>query len=471
MKKVTPAFEKKIVGSSTEVSSNKTVLYTPLEECVICKNNGKRNMPLQEYQPDRRVKTAHIWTGAEWTTLEHGTKKCTSWSGCGSYYKLNYVSQHGCKKNTLTSTEDSHVMLMTEEIGFTISYLRQYWNRVCRCGVAADGEAATILLTFPGVSVGNCAKRAAVQARWARPSSGSSISQHRLSQLLKDAMFAYLRLLNKEIDFDLNDPVKADDPTYGAPSQLYTVLFDATKDDPGFKPKKIYNVVTDGNQAMSRRLHPDERVLAKRLARRPKHAVKKKPSAKRESHVKKIVLKRPSHAYKLCAYVKKQGEAKSSRTHVGGVYASMDMENLPSKGNLILHLVEMLNSEDKGVKEFALIDMASSNMPINELAHDCNCIYKRQWEGKYCKVCKLDAFHWKTHKCGIAKVTNPKHNSQAAEQLWGRLDNLHFATEFSRARYRYFLKNYCKWRNNFLRSCLRADSTPLMSHGTVQRRS
>ena len=112
-----------------------------------------------------------------------------------------------------------------------------------------------------------------------------------------------------------------------------------------------------------------------------------------------------------------------------------------------------------GVKEFAIRDMRASGMLVAEYSHDCACQFKRKWEElKLVKCCKLDGFHWKTHKCNVAKVSNPRFNSQAAEQLWSRLDNLHFMTEYSRARYRYFLRNYFVWRNNFLRVTQEVDT-------------
>lgn len=42
-------------------------------------------------------------------------------------------------------------------------------------------------------------------------------------------------------------------------------------------------------------------------------------------------------------------------------------------------------------------------------------------------------------------------NSQAAEQLWSRMNKLHFATHMKRSNYRAFFRHYCIWRNAYVR--------------------
>ena len=61
-------------------------------------------------------------------------------------------------------------------------------------------------------------------------------------------------------------------------------------------------------------------------------------------------------------------------------------------------------------------------------------------------------------------------NSQGADQLWSRMDRLHFATHYGSARYRYFLKNYCVWRNDYLRKTRQSDATPCVSRRQIRRR-
>jgi hypothetical protein len=316
------------------------------------------------------------------------------------------------------------------------------------------------------------------------------MSEEVLRGLLVEAMFCYLRIKNKEYKFDLNDPIPCDDKEHGKTNKDYHVIFDATKHDPNFSRKTIYHVVTDGNQVTSRRLREDEKpFVKKRRAGAPKKIVPKgkiaktmkRPASvkaaskgklltamKRPASMVRIIRKKPAITFKRCKYVAKIDEAKASRTHIGGLFATVDMEHLPSKGNLVLHLVEMLNNENKGIKQFSILDLKKSNVHVGEYCHDCSCQFKNEWEQKgYATSCKLDGFHWETHKCDVEKVTNPRFNSQAAEQLWSRLDTLHFMTEYGRSKYRYFLREYCKWRNAFLRLTRRADANPCVSHRQV----
>ena len=72
---------------------------------------------------------------------------------------------------------------------------------------------------------------------------------------------------------------------------------------------------------------------------------------------------------------------------------------------------------------------------------------------------------------GLRSVSHAKgKNSQAAEQLWSRLDKLSFATEMSRSRYRYFFKNYAQWRNSFVHAPqFVSDVTPLVSRKRLMK--
>ena len=143
------------------------------------------------------------------------------------------------------------------------------------------------------------------------------------------------------------------------------------------------------------------------------------------------------------------------------------MAELENGGNIVLHVVELLDNESKRSKVYAIKDMKASGFRVGDYGHDCGCQLRDEWEGVYCKRVFLDGFHWKTHKCDVPRVTKANCNSQAAEQLWSRMDHLHFATEYSRPKYRYFMKNYLKWRNNFLRVTKDTDANPAVSHRQV----
>ena len=140
-------------------------------------------------------------------------------------------------------------------------------------------------------------------------------------------------------------------------------------------------------------------------------------------------------------------------------------------GNEILNLVEMLDGESTMVKEVAVKDLLRRKLKIGIYCHDCACRLKARFEGRFCDKCKLDGYHAKKHKCGLPAVVHRRNmNSQAAEQLWSRLDKLSFATEYSRARYRFFWFCYAKWRNSFVRTAgFVSDTTPLASRRRLRR--
>ena len=145
------------------------------------------------------------------------------------------------------------------------------------------------------------------------------------------------------------------------------------------------------------------------------------------------------------------------------------MERLHNNVNLILHVVEVLNGEDHFVKEFAIKDMAASGMVVDQYTHGCAYQLEKKWDGLQCRSCVLDGSHWETRKCDLPPVTVDAWNSQAAEQLWSRLNELHFVTAYARARYRMFVRKYFCWRNNFLRPSMLVNVGPNVSHRQFDR--
>ena len=124
-------------------------------------------------------------------------------------------------------------------------------------------------------------------------------------------------------------------------------------------------------------------------------SVMKTGMGKKSAHVLKHVLKRPAGklAGKHFAYTGKLEAAKPSRTHTGGLFATVDMANMPNNGNLVLHVVEMLHNVNKSVKEHAIRDMRSHGFRVGIYVHHCSCQLKTAWEGLYCDTCLLDGFH------------------------------------------------------------------------------
>ena len=180
------------------------------------------------------------------------------------------------------------------------------------------------------------------------------------------------------------------------------------------------------------------------------------------------MLKKPAGNAR-CKAVTSLEVLKESRTHIGGVYAVLDMKTKKKGGNEILQVIEMLNRESKDVKIHSMLELKKSKVMVRKFAHDCGCLLEAEFEGVFCDEVLLDGLHWKGHTCDLAAVDQKGLNSQAAEQLWSRMDLLHFATEYERARYRYFMKNYMLWRNEFVRSlncCI--DVSPNLSRKRVR---
>ena len=91
----------------------------------------------------------------------------------------------------MRSTESNPYLLVNPGLGFTADYLAQLHNRMCRCGVSASGEAATIILTFPDAD--------------------AAMSEIKLSVHLLNGVFELLRLREGRSDFDMDCPVPEKD--------------------------------------------------------------------------------------------------------------------------------------------------------------------------------------------------------------------------------------------------------------------
>ena len=463
-----PAAESSIIKKSP---TDEDVRYTDLTQCTRCKNAPLLCLKF-------RSTTASVWDGAKWVSRKIGTKRCYF---CMTYYKLNYMSEKSSRKNTIQSADDDSIVLVNEYLGFTFGYLRQLWHRVCRASVSFDAEVATILLTYQDAKVGNMRRS---------QSSNKHKDPTRLAKSLSQAVFIYLRLAHGQTDFDIRDPMPSDHPRWGSPNTGVFTIFNASRDDPTFVAKKMYNIVTDGNQPLRRSLAKDENTT-KRLPSihhkqgkrtvKPQPVVTKKPATKTQ----KMEGSQPSLAENASAVTKKSTRSKSrcaavasgeiigaSRTTTGGLFITMDMcPRKKKQGNEILNLVEMLDGESNFVKEEAIKDLTQEGMSINIYAHDCACVVKKRFEGIYCKKCMLDGYHGSRHKCKLKTVKyRASMNSQAAEQAWSRLDKFSSVTKMTRAHYRFFWYCYALWRNTYVKSkVFRSDVTPLTSRKRLRR--
>ena len=137
-------------------------------------------------------------------------------------------------------------------------------------------------------------------------------------------------------------------------------------------------------------------------------------------------------------------------------------------GNEIIHLAEMLNTENTAYKETCAQELKAHGLQINDYAHDCGCRIQKRFEGKFCKKVFLDAYHAQKHKCGMKGYAKKGYNSLAAEQLWSRLDHLSsILNKMNRRHYRIFLRHWCIWRNEYARAERRKDTRPFVSRRRV----
>ena len=182
---------------------------------------------------------------------------------------------------------------------------------MCRSAVSASGEACVILLTFPHADFGYSAKRA-----W-QLCTGIS-AEDTLARYLTQAMFAFLRFREGLVDFDINDPVPADDDKYGIPNNDVYIIFNAARDDPDFQLSKLkYDIVTDGNYQGCRKLCDDEKHL--------KHNPVGRPMGTNKSF--KAAPKPNATSQSRCAAVRNVEKITPRKLRTGGFFASMNMKS------------------------------------------------------------------------------------------------------------------------------------------------
>ena len=346
---------------------NTGVLYTSLERCFACKSGMLR--PSKEVLKNF---VAQVWNGSAWNPQTHSHKICAE---CGVIHKVNYALIDNEKQNILTSVESDQIIILHNHLGFTIGYLTQLWHRICRASVSFTAEASTILLTT-SEHQRDLFDEIPETDSWMR-------------KYLTTAMFGYLRLREESLSFDWDDAVPDDDPVYGGKNEGLITIFKVSVDDPVMKTNKVikYDVVTDGNYQLHRKLYADEKKYARGLLGRKK--IQKRPAM----HKNKIQIGKPvAHKKKTqsrCIAVGNDEVTMLKRTYTGGLFVTMNMKLLRQKkhGNEILHLAEMLNTECHDYKIRCLKDMRRAKMHVNNYAHDCACRLKNHVEGTLVKKC------------------------------------------------------------------------------------
>ena len=253
------------------------------------------------------------------------------------------------KKNTLdvNTVQPDDVVLVHTRIGFTWRYLNLLWHRMCRANVSATAEASSILLADPLHQIGHTAKN-----QWGS-GAGVSITEKRLQQCIHKALFIFLRLKDGTTDFKVDDPVPDDDPIYGVPLKETYIIYNEPQLDKHLQRYGKLDVVTDGNQPLSRTLCDDEKTGLRRLQGRPSSKVLKKPAAsvskkpaasnasqQADPPKKKRKTKRKSR----CIAVTSDEQIAADRTRTGGLFGTVSMHIKKGGGgfgNQILQLAEM----------------------------------------------------------------------------------------------------------------------------------
>ena len=310
------------------------------------------------------------------------------------------------------------------------------YHRVFRSGESFQADATSIAMTWPDVKL-------------------PGGSDHHFAEYLGSAFFGYLRLREKVAGFDIDDPIPAADKEYGCTNNngIYTI-FDAARHDIAYKRSRgeKIDVVTDGNQVITRKCDPAEVKLKKRGLGRPQ---KNKQRFSRCKSVQEV-----------------QNLQNLFRKRTEGIYGTFHM-NIDTP--IVLHLAEMLNAECTEYKRVCINEVANHSK-IRIFCHDCSCKLADAFQGVYCEMCFLDTWHAKKHKCD-KQLFDPAHkdnapmfkrlnlNSEVAEQSWRRFNTFAPMTRMmTRARFRCFLRHLCIWRNEYTRGAFRTDLNPTRSY-------
>ena len=374
----------------------------------------------------------------------------------GTTYRLNWRWSEGSKIFSLwRKPADSEPLLLSNTVGITWGALKLHRNRVFLTPSSALAEATVICDS----------------------SSMAPIKVDALAEYLLRATFVLFQYEEGRRHFHLEDPVPTPHPDYGRVNKGYEVIFSASTHDPGFRPNRKLNIVTDGNNQVCRKIDAGERARNSTNRGRPKGPTRKKSQRIRVRRGRPGKAKQSTSRCKAVAKLDVEPTKGGRADKTSGVFAAVSME---AGRNEILEFGEMLIPECTAYKLENVRNVTQASA-VGVLRHDCPCQFPTHVEGIYCDRCLLDAWHAKRHKCDKARY-DPKReknasvlregdNSQAAEQLWPKLNALK-CTETTRPHYRCFLRNYCKWRNNYLRRTPvgRQDVNPCFSRRRAEKR-
>jgi hypothetical protein len=214
---------------------------------------------------------------------------------------LNYIAKIGSKPNTLQTTENNPTVLLHARFGFTYNYLTQFWHRVCCTGCSPGAEAPTILLSAPLAKNDN--------KKGPKSKTTSAFSEDDLARSITQGLFVLLRLQEGVHDFNIDDPVPKGDAVFDKTNDGILTIFNASSDDPLFVNKTKFDVVTDGNTQVNRKLEDKEKKYAKknlpcrpRKKKRIKAHLGKQPTSrcKTVSKTERIKIREDTDRWVVC---------------------------------------------------------------------------------------------------------------------------------------------------------------------------
>ena len=156
----------------------------------------------------------------------------------------------------------------------------------------------------------------------------------------------------------MNDPVPSKDLVHGTDFFAEYTIFNVARDDPNLRMEaEHYDHVTDGNHQTCRKLR-GKQLASRPVMRRPASKQTRQklvaPTKAKRSSVPQTPANKSKSRYAPVINVEK---LKPRRTRTGGIFCTIAMESRAHGSNEILHLIEMLNTDNTAYKQQCLVDM------------------------------------------------------------------------------------------------------------------
>ena len=202
-------------------------------------------------------------------------------------------------------------MLVTEYVGFRQSYLHQFLIRQFRCHVSTLAEVSTILQAVPD---------------------SYQCNEHGIEVHLLAAMKCCMCLREgRHSPFNHGDPLADGDHEFDVPNNGFQNIFVAGKHDANmFRKNGPRNVVSYGNQKLTRHMRDDE------VKTRKRKVFRKRPAACLQQRTSRCVA---------AANVHEEEVVNNKKRRTSGIFGAVDMRT-----EEILCLGERMNAECKEYK-------------------------------------------------------------------------------------------------------------------------